>query len=101
LWQLGALLGNGLEQLGGGEGAGDVLDRAGPGHSLWLVWSAGYKSLGHRCEQLRAALSGYRTSGDDVRLDWISPEHMGLVRFDPASQYDGSVSHRCSAGKGC
>jgi len=78
-----------------------LLDRAGPGHSLWLVWSAGYKSLGHRCEQLRATLSGYRTSGDDVHLNWISPEHMGLVRFDPASQYDGSVSHRCSAGKGC
>jgi len=78
-----------------------LLDRAGPGHSLWLVWSAGYKSLGRRCEQLRDTLSGYRTSGDDVRLNWISPEHMGLVRFDPAAQYDGSVSHRCRAGRGC
>jgi hypothetical protein len=78
-----------------------LLDRAGPGHSVWLVWSAGYKSLGHRCEQLRAALSSYRDSGDDVHLNWISPEHMGLVRFDPAAQYDGSVSRRCRAGRGC
>jgi mannosyltransferase len=78
-----------------------LLDRAGPGHSVWLVWSAGYKALGHRCEQLRATLSSYRLSGDDVRLNWGSPEHMGLVRFDAAGQYDGSVSHRCSAGRGC
>ena len=28
-----------------------VLERAGPTHNVWLVWSAGYKSFGHRCEQ--------------------------------------------------
>jgi len=78
-----------------------LLDRAGPGHSVWLVWSAGYKSFGHHCEQLRAALGSYRYSGEDVRPDWHSPEHLGLVRFDPGDQYAGAVSRRCSAGRGC
>jgi hypothetical protein len=78
-----------------------LLGQAGPTHNVWLVWSAGYKSFGHRCEQLIASLGAYRTSGDTVRLRWSSPEHMGLIRFDPARQYDGSISHRCSIPPGC
>jgi mannosyltransferase len=78
-----------------------LLDRAGPGHNVWLVWSAGYRSFGHRCEQLVAALGSYRISGEDVRLNWGSPEHLGLLRFDPAAQYTGAESRRCSAGRGC
>ena len=78
-----------------------LLDRAGPDHSLWLVWSGGYRSFGHRCEQLLATLGSYRVSGEDVRLNWGSPEHLGLLRFDPAAQYRGTESRRCSAGRGC
>jgi hypothetical protein len=78
-----------------------LLGQAGPAHNVWLVWSAGYKSFGHRCEQLIASLGAYRTAGETVRLRWSSPEHMGLIRFDPARQYDGSISHRCSIPPGC
>ena len=72
-----------------------LLSRAGPTHNVWLVWSPGYKSLGRRCEQLAAALGTYRVPGDDVRVRWSSPEHMGLIRFDPLSQYSGAISRRC------
>jgi hypothetical protein len=78
-----------------------LLSRAGPTHNVWLVWSPGYKSLGRRCEQLAAALRAYRGSGDDVRVRWSSPEHLGLIRFDPLSQYAGTVSRRCSTAPGC
>jgi hypothetical protein len=36
-----------------------------------------------------------------VRLRWSSPEHMGLIRFDPAQQYDGRISRRCNVPPGC
>ena len=78
-----------------------LLSRAGPAHNLWLVWSPGYKSLGRRCEQLAAALGTYRVPGDDVRVRWSSPEHMGLIRFDPLSQYSGAISRRCRTAPGC
>jgi hypothetical protein len=78
-----------------------LLGQAGPAHNVWLVWSAGYKSFGRRCEQLIAVLGAYRTAGETVRLRWSSPEHMGLIRFDPARQYDGAISHRCTVPPGC
>jgi 4-amino-4-deoxy-L-arabinose transferase-like glycosyltransferase len=78
-----------------------LLERAGPTHNVWLVWSPGYKSLGKRCEQLAAALGAYRVSGEDVKVRFSSPEHLGLIRFDPVSQYDGTVSRRCNTAPGC
>jgi hypothetical protein len=78
-----------------------LLERAGPGHNVWFVWSAGYKALGHRCEQLLAALGGYRVWGDTVRLDWHSPEHMGLIRFAPGDLYTGPFGDRCTRPPGC
>jgi uncharacterized membrane protein len=78
-----------------------LLDRAGPAHSVWLVWSVGYKSLGHRCEQLLAALGGYRNWADTVRLDWGSPEHMALARFAPGDLYTGPFTNRCRRPPGC
>jgi hypothetical protein len=78
-----------------------LLERAGPAHNVWLVWSPGYKSLGKRCEQLAGALGAYRVSGEDVKVRLSSPEHLGLIRFDPASQYDGTVSRRCNTAPGC
>jgi hypothetical protein len=81
--------------------ASQLLGQAGPTHNVWLVWSAGYKAFGHRCEQLLASLSAYRVSGETVRLRWSSPEHMGLIRFDPGRQYDGRISRRCGVAPGC
>jgi hypothetical protein len=81
--------------------ADGLLSRAGPGHSVWVVWSPGYKAFGRRCEQLVAALGAYRYSGETVRLRWSIPEHMGLLRFDPERQYDGRIARRCSIPPGC
>jgi len=78
-----------------------LLSRAGPAHNVWLVWSAGYKSFGHRCEQLLQTLGGYRVWGDSVRLDWHSPEHLGLVRFAPGELYAGPFAQRCIRPPGC
>jgi hypothetical protein len=78
-----------------------LLDRTGPANSVWLVWSIGYKSFGKRCEQLLAALGGYRYWGDAVKLRWSTPEHMGLIRFDSGSAYNGSISRRCERAPGC
>jgi hypothetical protein len=78
-----------------------ALSQAGPQHNVWLVWSAGYKAFGRRCDQLIGALDAYRDHGDTVPLNWSSPEHMGLIRFDPRRQYDGDVAHRCSVPPGC
>jgi hypothetical protein len=78
-----------------------LLDKAGPSHNVWLVWSAGYKSLGRRCEQLLHTLGGYRTWGDRVRLRWSSPEHMGLIRFAPGDIYAGPFRELCLRPPGC
>jgi mannosyltransferase len=78
-----------------------LLDRAGPDHSVWLVWSTGYKSFGQRCEQLLQALGGYRNWADTVRLNWHSPEHLGLARFAPGEIYAGPFSQRCIRPPGC
>ncbi|MDQ1488034.1 MAG: hypothetical protein QOJ23_548, partial [Actinomycetota bacterium] len=78
-----------------------LLSRAGPTHNVWLVWSAGYKAFGRRCDQLLAILGAYRNAGETVRLRWSSPEHMGLIRFDPERQYDGRISRHCSLPPGC
>lgn len=78
-----------------------LLERAGPDHNVWLVWSMGYKSFRHRCEQLLHALGGYRTWGDRVRINWGSPEKMGLVRFAPGKLYEGPYRQRCLRPPGC
>ena len=78
-----------------------LVARAGPAHNVWLVWSAGYKAFGHRCEQLLAALGGFRHWGDTVRLDWHSPEHLGLIRFAPGELFAGPFSQRCIRPPGC
>ncbi|HVW34664.1 MAG TPA: glycosyltransferase family 39 protein [Acidimicrobiia bacterium] len=78
-----------------------VRDRAGPAHNIWLVWSVGYKSFGDRCSQLLAALGGYRYWSDVVKVHPWSPEHLGLIRFDPGLDYAGTFSRRCSTPPGC
>ena len=78
-----------------------LLERAGPDHNVWVVWSGGYRALGHRCEQLLRSLGGYRTSGETVRLNWHSPEHLGLIRFAPGEIYAGPFTERCTRPPGC
>jgi mannosyltransferase len=78
-----------------------LLDRAGPSHNVWLVWSLGYKALGHRCEQILQALGGYRVWGDLVRINWGTPEHLGLIRFAAGDLYTGPFAERCMRPPGC
>ena len=78
-----------------------LLDRAGPDHNIWLVWSMGYKSFGRRCEQLLTTLGGYRHWGDHVRINWARPEHLGLIRFAPGEVYEGPFAFRCMRPPGC
>jgi mannosyltransferase len=78
-----------------------VLDRAGPNHNVWYVWSMGYKSFGKRCEQLLHALGGYRAWTDQVRIKWRSPEHLGLIRYAPAKPDAVPFTHRCNRPPGC
>ena len=77
-----------------------LLERAGPEHNVWLVWSIGYKSFGQRCEQLLHALGGYRQWADRVKIRWHSPEHLGLIRFDSGAR-SGLYPARCSVPPGC
>jgi hypothetical protein len=76
--------------------ARSALDRAGPGNDVWYVWSIGYKSLGHRCEQLLHDLGSYREWTDQIRVDWHSPEHLGLIRFLPVDADAVPLTHRCN-----
>jgi mannosyltransferase len=78
-----------------------LLQRAGAGHNLWLVWSAGYKSFGNRCEELLHSIGGYRNWGDHVRVQWWWPEKMGLIRFAPGDVYEGPNKQRCYRPPGC
>lgn len=78
-----------------------LLERAGPDHNVWLVWSVGYKAFGHRCGQLLQALGGYRTWADTVRIKSWSPEKMGLIRFAPGELFEGPFRQRCLRPPGC
>jgi uncharacterized membrane protein len=62
--------------------ARELLNLAGP-HQLWLVWEAGYRTLGQSCQQIRNTLRV-------ARPDWSDPvrsrpgtyyEHENLARF--------------------
>jgi hypothetical protein len=77
-----------------------LLQRAGPDHNVWLVWSIGYKGFGKRCEQLLHALGGYRHWADRVKIRRPSPEHLGLIRFDSGAR-TGLFPARCSVAPGC
>jgi len=61
-----------------------LLDRAGPTHTVWVVWAPGYRTYKDKCQGVLGAL-------DLVRRDNTRPvklpknfEHPGLVRFPPA-----------------
>jgi hypothetical protein len=59
-----------------------VLDRAG-NHTVWYVWSTGYRTFDGKCEQVLNVLSTARGDGETlVRPDDDFYEFMGVTRFD-------------------
>ena len=64
--------------------ANEILSMAG-GHQIWLVWEAGYRTLGSDCEEIRDAIEVARphptqpVQSDPARFY----EHESLVRFAP------------------
>ncbi|HEX4540203.1 MAG TPA: glycosyltransferase family 39 protein [Acidimicrobiales bacterium] len=43
-----------------------LASRAGPGHTIWLVWISGYKTLDFKCETLSSQLAGLRPGATQV-----------------------------------
>ena len=76
--------------------ARSALELAGPAHDVWYVWSVGYKSLGHRCEQMLHDLGSYREWTDQVRINPFSPERLGLIRFKHVDADAVPFTHRCN-----
>jgi hypothetical protein len=61
----------------------ELLDRA-AGHTIWMVWSTGYRTYGDQCEQILNQLNSARgSSATLVHPDDGIYEFMGLTRFDP------------------
>jgi mannosyltransferase len=62
-----------------------LLDRAGPDHTIWLVWSPGYKTFGTKCSAMSDLLEEARP--DMTRRLKVSTryfEHPGLIQFEPS-----------------
>jgi mannosyltransferase len=64
--------------------ANQILSMA-AGHQIWLVWEAGYRTLGSDCEEIRDAIGVARPhSTQPVKSDPAGYyEHESLVRFSP------------------
>ena len=62
------------------------LDRsAGPGHTVWMVWAAQYRTLGTECEQINASLAALRPDANQL-LEADTQhffEHANLTRYRP------------------
>ncbi|MDQ6796428.1 MAG: hypothetical protein M3011_00145, partial [Actinomycetota bacterium] len=61
-----------------------LLDRAGPDHTIWLVWSPNYLTFGTKCTALGDRLQAVRP--DMKRVLTIKTEyfeHPGLIRYRP------------------
>ncbi len=62
-----------------------LLDRAGPQHDIWLVWSPNYQTFGTKCTALGDRLQAARPDMKRVltiKTEYI--EHPGLIRYRPA-----------------
>jgi len=62
-----------------------LVDRAGPDHDVWLVWSPNYLTFGRKCTALGDNLQALRPHLDKVmsiKIEFF--EHPGLVRYRPA-----------------
>jgi 4-amino-4-deoxy-L-arabinose transferase-like glycosyltransferase len=66
--------------------------RAGPGHTIWLVWISGYRTLDFKCETLTSQLAGLRPAATQVVRPNVNGhddltgvyEQMALFRFPAA-----------------
>ena len=58
-----------------------LIERAGPAHDIWLVWSPGYRTLGTKCQRLDGGLAEFRPRREIIKLSRHIPERMRLVRF--------------------
>jgi mannosyltransferase len=60
-----------------------LLDRAGPAHSVWVVWAPGYRTFEDKCQGLLANLDlARRTNTRPVKLP-KNFEKPGLIQFPP------------------
>jgi mannosyltransferase len=60
-----------------------LLDRAGPTHTVWVVWSPGYRTFKDKCQGVLANLDlARRANTRPVKLP-KNFEHPGLIRFPP------------------
>jgi mannosyltransferase len=60
-----------------------LLDRAGPAHTVWVVWAPGYRTFEDKCQGMLANLDIARRQNDrPVKLP-KNFEKPGLIRFPP------------------
>jgi hypothetical protein len=60
-----------------------LLDRAGPTHTVWVVWAPGYRTFKDKCQGMLANLDlARRTNSRPVKLP-SNFEHPGLIKFPP------------------
>ncbi|MFN2608700.1 MAG: glycosyltransferase family 39 protein [Acidimicrobiales bacterium] len=64
-----------------------LLERAGPDHTIWLVWSPDYRTFGTKCTALGDRLQAARPDIDRVlKIQTRYSEHPGLIRYRPGRQ---------------
>jgi mannosyltransferase len=64
----------------------ELLDqRAGSGHTVWMVWAGQYRKLGTDCEQINARLTALRPDANQLREADTEHffEHANLARYRP------------------
>ncbi|MDQ3896222.1 MAG: glycosyltransferase family 39 protein [Actinomycetota bacterium] len=60
-----------------------LLDRAGPAHTVWVVWAPGYRTFEDKCQGMLANLDlARRNNTRPVKLP-KNFEHAGLIKFPP------------------
>jgi mannosyltransferase len=65
--------------------ARDLIERAGPGGSIFYAFSAGYRTLDLKCEQIAQVLTTLRSDPEGlVADDGETFEHENLLRFGPS-----------------
>jgi hypothetical protein len=68
-----------------GLAAKELLNLAGPGQQIWLVYEIGYRTFGHDCEELRDS------------LEFVRPNFTQPVTADPGKYYEHESLMRFAA----
>jgi len=62
-----------------------LLERAGADHTIWLVWSPGYRTFGTKCSAMADLLEEARPEMTRrVKVATRYFEHPGLIQFEPS-----------------